>query len=184
MNELAMELRYVQERERLVIGVVAPYDETTYLAPDPMGERIVCGAFKRSIDMRGDKIPICRGHDHKLRMGVSRTFVESREGLVGHFGINPGDEGDQFLAQCRDGYYGGLSAGFIPLGRPERAPDGARLVREAKLVEVSAVGVPAYEGAGLLAVREAQDLDAMLAPFRARPDVNLAPLPPLAYRPR
>jgi Escherichia/Staphylococcus phage prohead protease len=184
VDALAMELRDVRESERLLIGVVAPYDELTYLAPDPMGERIVCGAFARSIDHRGDKIPILRAHDRSKRMGRSRSFVESREGLVGHFEINPGDEGDLFLAQCRDGYYGGLSAGFVPMGRPERAPDGARLVREAKLVEVSAVGVPAYEGAGLLAVREAQDLDALLAPFRARPDVNLAPLPPLAYRPR
>lgn len=184
MEELAMELREVRESERLVIGIVAPYDETTYLVNDPMGERISRGAFEKSIRQRGDRIPILRAHDRAKRMGKSRTFVEERGGLVGTFEINPGDEGDLFLSQCRDGYYGGLSAGFLPLGRIERGDDGAREIREAKLVEVSAVGVAAYEGAGLLAVRSAQDLDAILAPFRARPDVNLAPIPPLAYRPR
>lgn len=182
MQTLSMELREVHIPERVLVGTVAPYDETTYLAPDPQGERIKRGAFSRSISLRGDRIPILRGHERGMRMGVSKRFEESSEGLVGTFEINPGEEGELFLAQLRDGYYGGLSAGFVPLDKQvHRGADGAREIREAKLVEVSAVGVPAYEGAGILAVREAQDLDAMLAPFRARPDVNLAPIPRIGY---
>lgn len=183
-DTLPMEIREVRESERVVVGIVAPYDETTYLVNDPGGERIVRGAFARSIQHRGAKIPILRGHDRGKRMGTSSTFAESDAGLVGTFTINPGVDGDAFLAECRDGYYGGLSAGFLPLGRLERGQDGAREIREAKLVEVSAIGVPAYEGAGLLAVRSAQDLDALLAPFRARPAVNLSPIPRFEYRPR
>jgi uncharacterized protein len=183
-HALAMEIREVQETQRIVVGIVAPYDETTYLVNDPGGERIVRGAFGRSISHRGGKIPILRGHDRGKRMGTSSHFVEDAAGLVGHFRINPGDDGDAFLTECRDGYYGGLSAGFLPLGPTARGADGAREVHEAKLVEVSAIGVPAYEGAGLLAVRSAQDLDEILAPFRARPDVNLAPIPRPSYRPR
>ena len=52
-------------------------------------------------------------------------------------------------------------------------------VVEARLVEVSLVGVPAYEGAALMAVRSAQSLDALLAPFANRPSVDLTPIPPL-----
>jgi Escherichia/Staphylococcus phage prohead protease len=184
VNELPMEIREVRESERLVIGVVAPYDETTYLAPDPAGERIRRNAFARSIAHRSGKIPLLDAHERRMIMGVSRSLEETPGGLIGTFRVNEGDIGDTFLANVRNGYYGGLSAGFLPLGNVERGPDGVREIREAKLVEVSAVGVPAYEGAGLLAVRNAQDLDALLAPFRARPDVNLSPLPPLAYRPR
>ena len=40
----------MDDAERRIVGVVAPYDETTYLVPDPGGERIMRGAFKRSID--------------------------------------------------------------------------------------------------------------------------------------
>lgn len=177
-----MELRSVDEPRRLVIGTVAPYDETTYMVADPGGERIRRGAFRRSIAHRGDKVPLFRNHDRALRMGVSQRFEETRDGLLGEFRVNEGDAGDALLEECRNGYFGGLSAGFFPLDR-ERAADGANEVTEGKLVEVSVVGHPAYEGAGMLAVRNAQDLDALLAPFRApRPEVNLAPLPPVFYK--
>jgi phage head maturation protease len=97
--------------------------------------------------------------------------------------VNPGDRGDLLLEDCRDGYLASMSAGWLPLDA-RRGADGVREITEAKLVEVSLVGLPAYEGAGLLAVRSAQNLDELLAPFRARPDVNLDPIAPLAYRRR
>ena len=183
MELLAMELRSVSESARTVTGVVAPYDETTYLVGDPAGERIRRGAFRRSITHRGDKIPLLRNHDRNLRMGVSQSFAETAEGLLGEFRVNDGDAGDAFLAECRNGYFGGLSAGFLPLDHL-RGDDGAREVVEGKLVEVSTVGIPAYEGSGMLAVRNAQDMDALLAPFLNRPAVDLSPLPPMLYRPR
>lgn len=182
MDVLGMELRSVSESERLIIGIVAPYDETTYLVPDPSGERIRRGAFRRSIAHRGDKVPLFRNHDRALRMGVSRRFAETAEGLLGEFRVNEGDPGDALLEECQRGYFGGLSAGFLPITR-DRGADGVGEVTEGKLVEASVVGHPAYEGAGSLAVRSAQDLDALLAPFRApRPDVNLSPLPPMRYK--
>jgi HK97 family phage prohead protease len=180
-NQLAMELRTVEIAERVVVGIVVPYDETSYLTPDPAGERILRGAFTRSIQHRGGRIPLLVGHNREKKMGTSRAFRESDDGLVGEFVVNPGPTGDAFLAECRDGYYGALSAGFAPV-HSRRGADGAREVTEGKLVEVSALAVPAYEGAAMLAVRSAQDLDVMLAPFRARPDVNLSPIPPLVYR--
>ena len=183
MDLLNMELRSVDEPKRIVYGMVAPYDETTYLVPNPAGERIRRGAFRRSIAHRGDKIPLLRNHDRGLRMGVSQSFAETGEGLLGEFLVNAGDAGDAFLADCRNGYFGGLSAGFVPLTR-DRGQDGANEVTEGKLVEVSTVGIPAYEGAGMLAVRNAQDLDALLAPFQNRPVVDLSPIPPMVYRSR
>lgn len=183
MNILPMELREVSEPERLIVGYVAPYDETTFLVNDPGGERIRRRAFARTIERRGDRIPLLDGHERHWRMGVSRRWLDEPEGLIGEFVVNEGDPGDAFLERARTGYYGGLSAGFVPVDA-QRATDGVREIREARLVEVSMIGVPAYEGAGLVAVRSAQDLDALLAPFRARPDVNLAPIPPIAYRPK
>ena len=48
-DQLAMEIRSVDTAERTLVGVVAPYDQTTYLVADPGGERIMRGAFNESI---------------------------------------------------------------------------------------------------------------------------------------
>ena len=178
---LNMEIRSVNESARLVVGVVAPYDETTYLTLDPNGERIRRGAFARSIAHRGTSIPLLRNHDVERRMGTSRKFEDTEDGLLGEFVVNDGEPGDALLTELRQGYLAGLSVGFTRL-RSERAADGARDVTEAKLVEVSTVGVPAYEGAAVLAVRSAQNLDELLAPFRNPPVVDLSPIPPLVFR--
>jgi Escherichia/Staphylococcus phage prohead protease len=177
---LCMELRSVSESDRVIVGVVAPYDELTYLTLDPAGERIRRGAFSRSIAHRGTSIPLLRNHDVERRMGTSRVFRETDDGLVGEFVVNDGEPGDALLLELRQGYLAGLSVGFTRL-RSERAADGARDVTEAKLVEVSTVGVPAYEGAAVLSVRSAQNLDELLAPFRNPPVVDLSPIPPLVF---
>jgi HK97 family phage prohead protease len=182
MDLLNMELRDVRPVERVVIGMVSPYDETSYLTPDPNGERIRRGAFAKSIAQRQTKIPLLRNHDRASRMGVSRSFAETPEGLLGEFVVNEGGAGDQLLEDARNGYLGAMSAGFMPLGQLARGSDGVREVAEAKLVEVSLVALPAYEGSGMLSVRHAGDIDELLKPFQNPPVVNLAPLPPFGYR--
>ena len=87
---------------------------------------------------------------------MCRTFDDGDDGLVGMFGINEGDRGDQMLDDLRHGYYGGMSVGFQPLV-VTRGADGVREIREAKLMEVSVVGMPAYEGAAIIAVRDARE---------------------------
>lgn len=183
MLELVMEIRDVQPTDRLMVGVVVPYDEISYLVPSPSGERIRRGAFAKSIRQRGGKIPLFRNHDHALKLGVSRKFTEDAAGLIGEFTILGGDRGDELLDDLRNGYLDKLSAGFKPL-TAGRASDGVTEVKEGQLEEVSAVALAAYAGAAVLAVRNAQSVDELLAPFQNPPAVNLAPLPPIGYRPR
>jgi len=174
-DQLAMEIRSVQVEERTLVGVVAPYDQTSYLVPDPAGERIIRGAFAKSIRQRADKIPLHDNHGTQRRMGISRSFEDGDDGLVGTFAVYEGDRGDALLDDLRHGYLGGMSVGFQPLVAT-RGADGAREIREAKLVEVSVVGHPAYEGAALLAVRAAVAIPDLFPP---RPEVNLEPIPRL-----
>ena len=155
---LEMEIRSVDVEGRTLVGVVSPYDDVSYLVPDPGGERIIRGAFDKSIRQRADKIPLHDNHSTAYRMGMSRTFDDGTDGLVGMFGINEGDRGNQMLDDLHHGYYGGLSVGFQPLV-VTRGADGVREIREAKLMEVSVVGLPAYESAGIVAVRTAENLD-------------------------
>lgn len=181
-----MDLRTVDDSQRLIIGIAVPYDETTYRVPG--GERVIRGAFKRSIQHKGGKIPLACAHDPTMVMGYSQEWEETAEGLQGTFRVNDGDKGSQVLEDVRNGYYPSMSVGFEATRTGVvRATDGVREVREAKLVEVSLCGIPAYDGAAVLAVRNAataQDLDSLLAPFQNIPKWDLDPLPPLVYRPR
>lgn len=182
MDKLAMEIRTTDESQRLIIGIAVPYDETTYRVPG--GERVIRGAFKRSIQHKADKIPLAVAHDPKMVMGWSQEWEETAEGLQGSFRVNDGAKGDQILEDVRNGYYPSMSVGFeATRAGVHRAPDGVREIREAKLVEVSLCGIPAYDGAAVLAVRTAQSLDELLAPFQNIPKWDLDPLPPLVYRP-
>ena len=56
--------------ERTLVGVVAPYDQTTYLVADPGGERISRGAFSQERSARrADKVPLHDNHGTQRRMG-------------------------------------------------------------------------------------------------------------------
>ena len=182
---LDMEIRDVTESRREIVGVVAPYNETTYLTGDPRGERLVRGCFTKSIAQRGSKVPLTVGHNHgRAAVGLSTSWQEGAEGLLGVFAVRPDAEGDKVLADVRDGYLPAMSVGFAPLAaNTRRAPDGALEHREAALKEVSLVVVGAYDGARVLQVRSAHDLEAMLAPFRNPPAVDLSPLPALGWYP-
>jgi Escherichia/Staphylococcus phage prohead protease len=176
MSELFMQLRSADVDTRIIEGIVAPYDETSYLTPDPAGERIMRGAFAKSIRQRETRIPLCRAHDHARAIGMSRRWTDAAEGLAAEFHIRPSTVGDEALEEARDGYLSGLSVGFEPLVT-KRAPDHAIEVREARLLEVSLCVIAAYDGARVLSVRNAQELDELLAPFRNPPHVDLSPLP-------
>ena len=175
MNHLAMEIRRIDPSERVVLGVAAPYDEVSYLTPDPAGEVMLRGLFKRSLHHRADRIPLLRNHDTSITLGWSTRFTETDSGLEALFKVNEGEPGDALLADAHNRYLTGMSVGYHPI-KVTRGAGGVQQVAEARLVEVSLVGIPAYEGAAMLAVRNAQDLPALLAPFVNRPAVDLTPI--------
>jgi hypothetical protein len=149
-----MEVRAVDMDQRTITGVCAPYDEISYLVPDPAGERIIRGAFAKSLRQRADKIFLFRGHDHGRAVARSTSFDDGDAGLVGVFHARPSSVGDETLEEARDGYLPGMSVGFRNV-QLRRGDDGVREVVEAALLEVSLVTIPAYEGARVLAVRDA-----------------------------
>lgn len=167
MTGLTMEIRAVDADERTLAGVVAPYDEVSYLTKfGPTGERILRGAFSRSIEQRGAKVRLFVGHAHVgPAVGHALEWSDGPDGLTGRFRFAPGRAADDALEQARADLFGGLSVGFRALSAG-RGKDGVREVREARLEEVSLVGVPSYAGAEITEVRSAElDADALLAPF-------------------
>src|SRR5262245_11857399 len=103
-STLPMELRTVNVEAREIIGQVSVWNETTYLGPDPRGERLLRGCFRKSIQERGTRIPLCKNHDHTKGYGFSKSWQDDATALVGVFGVRENDEGDALLADARDGY--------------------------------------------------------------------------------
>jgi len=177
ITRMPMELRAIDTEERMITGVVAPYDETTFMVSDPGGERIKRRAFNRSISMVGSKVPLCVNHNHDSAVGMSRKWEDSDDGLVGHFHIRNNARGDEVLADAKEGYLSGLSVGFVPIDR-KRAADGVMEVREARLYEVSLVLIGAYDGAKVLAARAADNVAELLRPFENPPALPVPFAPP------
>jgi hypothetical protein len=90
MFRLPMELRGADVDGRTVDGCVVPYDEISYLTPNPDGERVLRGAFTKSATQRGSKIFLFRGHDHAHPVGRAVTFTDEPDGLHGTFRIRVG----------------------------------------------------------------------------------------------
>jgi uncharacterized protein len=173
---LAMEVRSVDLAARNIIGRCVPYDEVSYLTPHPSGERVIRGAFSKSISERAGRIFLYKGHDHDHPAGRATAFEEQPDGLVGTFNVRASTFGDEVLAEVEDGYLPGLSCGFRPI-RTRRAKDGVIEVVEGALMEVSLVSIPSYDGAQVLALRQKADVAAILAGFGRRPEIDLSPIP-------
>jgi HK97 family phage prohead protease len=171
-----VELRIPDRSERIVEGVVVPWGETSYMTPDPHGERFVAGSLTRTVTERGDRVKLFRNHHHDQAIGRAVAWQPGHEqGCWAQFRIGRGALGDEVLDEVGEGLLDAFSIGFRPI-RTRRGNDGAREVAEAALHEVSLCPIGAYDGARVLAMRTP-------APARwtlpQMPTVNLTPLPPL-----
>jgi uncharacterized protein len=167
----ALELRVADLDERTVEGIVVPYGETSFMTPDPAGERFVEGSLNRTIRDRGDRVKLYRNHDYGRAVGRSvRWNPKDDRGLFGSFHIAETPAGDEVLNEAREGMLDAFSVGFRPV-KVRRGADGAREVVEAALHEVSLAPLAAYDGARVLAVRTPSAVD-----VAEMPPVNLEPI--------
>ena len=172
---LEVEVRAPADGQRMVEGIVVPWEETTFLTEHRAGERFLPGSLTQSVAQRGNRIKLFVGHDHSRAVGRAVGWnPDDDRGLWGSFQIRSGEEGDRVLLDVAEGMADAFSVGFRPI-RDRRADDGAREIIEAALHEVSLLPVGAYDGAQVLAMRgprEARDFTP--APM---PPVNLDPIP-------
>jgi HK97 family phage prohead protease len=174
-----LELRVPDMSERIVEGVVVPWNETTFLTDDPRGERFRPGSLTRTIKERGDRVKLFRSHDHNVAVGRAMQWKATHEGgCWAQFRIAATAAGDAVLAEVREGMLDAFSVGFLPK-RETRGTDGAREIIEAQLHEVSLCPIGAYDGARVLAMRSSGSQGhtgaaaLMLAPM---PTYDLSPL--------
>jgi uncharacterized protein len=142
---------------RTVYGLAVPFDSPTPIR-DRSGtydEVFRMGAFANTIRERGDRVKFLANHDRQtLPLGKAVMLREDPAGLIGEFRVSATPAGDAALELIRDGVLDALSIGFAPLQSIGREGRDAVVERtEVKLMEVSAVAFPAYEGAVIAGVR-------------------------------
>ena len=144
--------------------MVVSYGETTDRGT--YTEEFRQGAFARTIEQRGQRIPLHAGHvtaddnQRTLPIGMARTWEDTDDGLVGTFAVAPSVKGREALDLTRAGFIDGLSVGFISLRdhKTDTGPRGKHVVRvEAGLHHVGLVNVPSYDSARVLEARADDD---------------------------
>jgi HK97 family phage prohead protease len=169
----ALELRIADPTQRIIEGIVVPWDEITYMTPHAGGERFRLGSLTRTVTERGDRIKLFRNHDHSRAVGRAVAWdAEHPDGCWGQFKIAGTAAGDDVLAEIGERMLDAFSIGFRPL-QAVRGDHGVRDVTEASLHEVSLCPIGAYDGARVLAMRTPGRFD----PPAPMPDVNLGPIP-------
>jgi HK97 family phage prohead protease len=151
--------------ERLVEVVVSPYEEPALVEyrGRMISEMIARGAYNGIQRRARSSKPVVANRDHDVARPVGKViaFHPSREeGLVAEVKVSRGPLGDETLDLCDDGVLG-VSAGYRPK-TPEAENEkweGRNRVRilKAWLGHVAFTADPAYEGAKVLSVRQADE---------------------------
>ncbi|MBF8641813.1 MULTISPECIES: HK97 family phage prohead protease [Pseudomonas] len=154
---LPLQLKFnTSEQTGSFIGYASTFDNE----PDRSGDLIASGAFIKSLAKHkadGTRPALLWQHDQANPVGVWESLQEDAQGLLGHGRLTM----DVPLAKAayalaKDGALA-LSIGYtIPHGGAELV-NGARLLKEIDLVEISLVGVAANPLARILSVKTAFD---------------------------
>lgn len=133
---------------------------------DQGGDRLLYGAFTKSLAARTSPLPMLLHHDQKRPVGVWREWEEKADGLYvkGALTLSTRDA-QEAHALARDGALTGLSVGWTGgRGKHERE-SGVRVIEEAKLYEGSLVTFPMNERTRVISVKSiggARDIEDLL----------------------
>ncbi len=170
--QVPVEVRTLDEAQRIAQVLVCRYGETSRRTPRP--ERFVAGAFTKSVQVRGDRIPFTDAHTDGTgefrRPAIARPLSwDTSDPAELRATVKFYDTPDGWLAftKARDGQIGGGSVGFVAVAERVGA-DSAREVVEAQMHHFALIdrdeATPAYDGPRLLQVRLAlPDISQLLA---------------------
>lgn len=134
------------------------------------------------------RVKLLRDHDTTKATGKALSIEDREDGLYVVFSVARGPEGDALLSLAEDGVYDGFSIGPL-FGQDDYtvAADGVRDVHNARLVEVTATAVPAFDDARITKVAamagqektvatETKPDDVALVAFKAEVDTKFSAL--------
>lgn len=124
---------------------------STYGNTDRMGDIVMPGAFTATLTKGGDRRPLLWSHKTDEPIGTV-MLTDTSAGLRADGTLDLDVQaGRDALSRLRKGIVQGLSIGFRTLR--DRVENGARLLEEIELFEVSLVTIPANESARVMAVK-------------------------------
>lgn len=151
-----------------VSGIAVPYDEVTEFTPHGR-ERFLTGSMTKTVkDWLGAKRPlkVYRTHDHNRAIGHVAMIEDTPLGVAVQVRLADTPSGREAADEVGKDLLDSFSVGFQALR--DRVRDGVREIVEARLLEVSLVPMPAYDGALVVDVRSA-----------AAPLPVVPPMPPI-----
>jgi HK97 family phage prohead protease len=146
-------------------GLASPYGDP----PDLMGDVIEPGAYRQSIAQQGKGYPLLWAHQDDSPLGLARV-EDSKAGLLVHGSLVMEDPAAvKALAHLRKGSVRGISIGYqIPKGADKVAyrDDGARVLKEVHLFEISLCAIAAAPRAQVTSVKSLGDVRHVLPSMR------------------
>jgi len=127
---------------------------------DSYGDKVVPGAFEKTINERKGKIALLWQHQPSQPIGVWLSMSEDSIGLKckGKLLVNSNvPKADEAYSLLKAGAISGLSIGYIPVQQETDNKTGITTVKEVKLYETSLVTFPANESATVTQIRSAFD---------------------------
>lgn len=141
----AFEVRAINKETRTITGVAVPYG-----VPTQVGE--MTEQFKRGVFGDIKDVKLRYGHDDFI--GLVTKGEDLEDGYHIEARISATAKGNEVYELLKDGVLNRFSVGFVPV-EDEVTEDGTVTRAKAVLKEVSVVPFPAYDGAHILAVRDA-----------------------------
>lgn len=169
--------------ERIIEGVVIPYGAVANVRDTPTGPRYretiargaVAGLDPTKVQLQSLTAEGPGGHNtHAGAILVGRGIAADDDDQRLHmsFKVARTRDGDELLELARDGVLTRFSAGFMP-GEERRRPDGVIERTRIDLRRVAVVGIGAYEGADVTAVRAAAEgMNVAQEPAAAAADID------------
>ena len=133
------------------LGIVKGYG-SVFGNKDSDNDVIEKGAYRRTIKNNGSRIKYLYQHDITKPIGKMKELYEDDKGLVFVAEIPKTTFGNEVLELMRYGVIDENSVGIMPV-KKDYDEDGVRVIKEAKLYEISAVTLASNEEAKILEVK-------------------------------
>ncbi len=125
---------------------------STFNTRDHGGDVILPGAFDRTLKSRSFR-PLLWQHDMREPIGIEKSLVADRKGLLGTWEIIDTQRGADAYKLLKRGAIRSMSIGYIP-GAFEFKDEGeTRVLKDIDLLENSVVSIPMNDGAQVQSVK-------------------------------
>jgi hypothetical protein len=133
------------------LGIVKGYG-SVFGNVDSDKDIIEKGAYRRTIKNNGSRVKYLYQHDITKPIGKMKELYEDEKGLVFVSEVPKTTFGNEVLELMKYGVIDENSVGIMPV-KKDYEEDGVRIIKEAKLYEISAVTIAANDAAKILEVK-------------------------------